>query len=135
MKLMRRKGIREGLVKRIERVRAERKIGEGFWTARGMRQKCSLNLLLFILMADVIMTDIEKEMGKVKWGEIKIRRRRVYSLHYADNMVLMAERVEKIRSIEERLEEYLDRKGLEVNTEKTKIIRFRKRGRKVSKKN
>lgn len=47
----------------------------------------------------------------------------------------MTERVEKIRSIEERLEEYLDRNDLEVNTEKTKIIRFRKRGRKVSKKN
>lgn len=133
---MRRKGIRKGLVRRIERVKAERKIREGFWTARGMRQKYSLSPLLFnILMADVIMADIKEEMGKVKWGEIKIRRRRVYSLHYADNTMLMTERVEKIRSMEERLEEYLDRNDLEVNTEKTKIIRFRKRGRKVSKKN
>lgn len=64
---MRRKGIREGLVRRIERVKAERKIREGFWTARGMRQKYSLSPLLFnILMADVIMADIKEEMGKVK---------------------------------------------------------------------
>lgn len=33
----------------------------------------------------------------------------------------------------ERMENYLDQKGLELNTEKTKIIRFRKGGRRMGK--
>lgn len=37
----------------------------------------------------------------------------------------MAEEEDVMRSMLKRLEGYLDRKGLEVNTNKTKIIRFR----------
>jgi len=49
-------------------------------------------------------------------------------LAYADNVVLIAEREEEMGSMLERLEKYLDRKGLEVNTGKTKVMRFRKGG-------
>jgi len=52
-------------------------------------------------------------MGIVKWGEIKIGERKVYTLAYADIM-LMADREEEMRSIVERLERHLDEKGLEV---------------------
>lgn len=41
--------------------------------------------------------------------------RRVCSLAYADNVVLLAKDERGMRSIMERLEEYLDRKGLELN--------------------
>jgi len=41
---------------------------------------------------------------------------------------LVTENEDEMRSMIERLEHYVDRKGLEVNTEKTKILRFRKRG-------
>lgn len=67
-------------------------------------------------------------MGKVKWGGIRIGGRRIYTLAYADDMVLMAENEDEMRSLMERIEGYLERKGLEVNTEKTKIVRFRKSG-------
>lgn len=42
-------------------------------------------------------------------------------LAYADDLVLIAE--EEMRSMIERLEGYMERKRLEVNTEKTKIMR------------
>jgi len=49
---------------------------------------------------------------------------------YADDLVLLAENEEEMRSMMERLEGYLERKNLVVNAEKTKIMRFRKgRGR------
>lgn len=51
---------------------------------------------------------------------------RMYILAYADNMVLIAEK-EEIKSIIDRLERYLEKKRLELNTEKSKIIRFRGR--------
>lgn len=49
-------------------------------------------------------------------------------------MVLLAENKEEMKSMIERLERYLDRKSLELNTEKTEILKFRRRGRKFGKK-
>lgn len=43
-------------------------------------------------------------------------------------MVLLAEDEGGMKSMVERLERYLDRKGLELNVEKTKVVRFRKGG-------
>lgn len=81
---MRRKGIKESLVKRVEetlrktwsRVRAAGEIGKEFWTARGVRQGCPLKLLLF----SILIADIEKEMGKIKLGGKRIGREKIYSL-------------------------------------------------------
>lgn len=52
------------LRKTKSRIRAGRKIGEKFWTARGVRQECPLSPLLF----NVLIADMEEVMGKVKWG-------------------------------------------------------------------
>ncbi|XP_067217103.1 LINE-1 retrotransposable element ORF2 protein [Linepithema humile] len=129
---MRERGVREGLVERVEEVLKETKSkvrvggeeGGNFWTARGVRQGCPLSPLIF----NVMLADIEEEMGKVKWGGVKLRGRKIYSLAYADDMVLIAEEEEEMKGMMERLERYLDRKNLELNTEKTKIMRFRKGG-------
>lgn len=43
-------------------------------------------------------------------------------------MVLLEEEEEEIRSMVEKLPEYLKRKSLELNTSKTKVMRFRKGG-------
>lgn len=48
-------------------------------------------------------------------------------------MVLLAKNEEKM-SMMEKLEGYLEMKELELNTEKTKSMRFRKRGRRLGKK-
>lgn len=56
---------------------------------------------------------------------MRIGEKRIYTL--AHDLVMMAEREDEMRSVMERLERYLDEKGLEVNTKKTKIMRFRKR--------
>jgi len=49
----------------------------------------------------------------------------VYDLEYADDMVLLAEGEEQMRSMIERQERYLDKKRSELNAEKTKIMRFK----------
>lgn len=56
---------------------------------------------------------------------VKIKKRRIYTLAYADDVVLAKEE-EEMRSMMERLERYLERKKLELNIKK--IIRFRKGG-------
>lgn len=40
-------------------------------------------------------------MGRMKWGEVRLGER-IYSLAYADDVVLMAEKEEELRSMMER---------------------------------
>ncbi|XP_071579341.1 uncharacterized protein [Temnothorax nylanderi] len=137
IKAMRERGVREGLVRRTEellsetksRVRVRDGMGEEFWTGRGVRQGCPLSPLLF----NVLLADMEQEMGKVKWGGVVLGGRRVYTLAYADDIVLLAEDEDQMRSMLERMEGYLSRKRLELNVGKTKIMRFRKGGGRDSK--
>lgn len=50
-------------------------------------------------------------------------------LAYADDVVVLAENEDSMRSLMARLERYLDRKGLVLDEKKSKIMRFRKGGK------
>jgi len=66
---------------------------------------------------------------------VKLGGGKIFSLAYADDIMLMADKEEEMGSMIERLERYLEGKSLELNVEKTKIMRFRKgRGRRKKKK-
>lgn len=71
-------------------------------------------------------------MGRVKWGGVKLGER-CYTLEYADDLVLMTEGKDELRSMMARFKEYLDGKRLELNTGKTRIMRFRKEGGRIRK--
>jgi len=58
---------------------------------------------------------------------VKLGDKKVYGLAYADDIVLLAKDEKYDR------EEYIERKGSELNREKIKIMRFRKRGDKSNK--
>lgn len=132
--MLRGRGISDGVTERVvellretkSRVRVGKEVGGTFWTARGVRQGCPLSPLLF----NIMLADVEEELGKVKWGGVKLGEGKVYTLAYADDMVLLAENEDEM-SMLERLEEYLGKKNLELNTKKTKILRFRKGGGRV----
>lgn len=133
---LRKRGIKGSLVRRTEemvretksRVRIGEETGENFWMVRGMRQGCPLSpLLLSILTADL------KEMKKVKWEGVRLGERKIYLLAYVDDIVLIAEAKDQLRSMMERLERYLDEKNLELNTRKSKIKRFKRGGERESK--
>jgi len=127
---MRERGIKRGLINKVEeilretksRVRVEGEIGENFWIGRRLRQGCSLSPILF----NILIVDLEEKMRKVKWGGVRLGEERIYSLAYADNVVLVAEDEDEMKSMMERLERYIERKKLELNTRKTKTLRFRK---------
>jgi len=56
---------------------------------------------------------------------VKLGEGKIYSLAYADDVLLIAEKKEEIKSMLERWERYVEGKNMEVNVEKTKIMRFR----------
>ena len=53
---------------------------------------------------------------------IKIARRNINNLRYADNTTLMAERKEQLKSLLMKVKEESEKVGLKVNIQKTKII-------------
>lgn len=63
------------------------------------------------LLFNMMLADMEEEMGKIRWGGIRVEKRKIYTLAYADNVVLLAEDEDGMKSMMERLENYLEKKG------------------------
>ena len=55
---------------------------------------------------------------------------KVWSLAYADDIVLIANKGEELKTLMKRLEHFLDRRKLNLNIEKSKTMFFKKGGRK-----
>lgn len=66
-------------------------------------------------------------------GRDKVGEERIYLMAYADDITLLAEGEDEMRSLIGRLEEYMERKGLELNVGKTKVMRFRRGGGRMKK--
>lgn len=126
---MRDRGVREGLIGRCmavlrktkNRVKVGGITGEEFWMGRGVRQGCPLSPSLF----NLLIADLEEEMRKGKLEGVRLGRKRVYRLTYADDVVLMWREEDGMRSMIARLERYLEGKGLVLNVGKSKVMRFR----------
>lgn len=65
---------------------------------------------LFTLM----LADVDEKLEKGEWGRIRLKKRQIYTLPYADNIALLADDEENLKKMIERLEKYLDRKSLEL---------------------
>ena len=71
---------------------------------------------LFNLYAEYIMRNTGLEAG------IKIARRSVNNLRYADDTILMAESEEEVKSLLMKVKEESGKVGLKLNIQKTKIM-------------
>ncbi|KMQ88327.1 hypothetical protein RF55_12211 [Lasius niger] len=80
------------------------------------------------LQIDVI-ADLEEEIARGKWGGVKLGEKKIFSMAYADDIVLLAEKDDEMSAMLARTERYINNKKLEVNVMKTKIMVFRKGGR------
>lgn len=122
IKAMRKRGVRKRLVERVEeivrktknRVKVKERTGTEFWTGKGVRQGCLLSPTLF----NILLADLEEEMERRCWGGIMIRGEKIYSLAYADDIVLLAEEEQDMRAMLSKLERYLEEKELSLNEDK-----------------
>jgi len=123
-KILKKKGIPDHLTCLLRNLYADQeaiaRIGQGtidwFQIGKGVRQGCILSPCLFNLYAEYIMRNAgldEAEAG------IKIARRNINNLRYADDTTLMAESKE-LKSL--LMKEESEKVGLKLNIQKTKIM-------------
>ena len=86
---------------------------------KGVHQGCILSPCLFNLHVEYIMWNAR--LDKAQAG-IKIARRNINNLRYADDTTLMAESEEELKSLLMKVKEQSEKTGLKLNMQKTKII-------------
>ena len=89
-----------------------------FQIGKGVRQGCLLSPYLFNLYAEYIMRNAGLEEAQ---AGIKMARRNINNLRYADDTTLMAES-EELKSLWMRVKEEGEKFGLKLNIQKTKIM-------------
>ena len=89
-----------------------------FQIGKGVRQGCILSLCLFNFYAEYIMRNTGLE--ETQTG-IKIARRNINHLRYADDTTLMAESEQELKSLL-KVKEESEKVGLKLNIQKTKIM-------------
>ena len=63
-------------------------------------------------------------------GGVRLGKKRLWSMEYADEVVLLSEGEEAMKEMMRRLERYLKKKKLELSVEKSQMMVFRKGGKK-----
>ena len=90
-----------------------------FQIGKGVDQGCILSPCLFNFYADYIMRNAGLEEAQ---AGIKIARRNINNLRYADDTTLMAESEEELKNLLMKLKEENEKVGLKLNIQKTKIM-------------
>ena len=100
-------------------VRTRHGTTDWFQIGKGVCQEYILSPCLFNLYAEYIMQNAR--LDKAQAG-IKIARRNINNLRYTDDMMLMAESEEELKSLLMKVKEKSEKFGLKLNIQKTKIM-------------
>ena len=90
-----------------------------FQVGKGVRQGCILSPCLFNLYAEYIMRNAGLDEAQ---AGIKITRRNINNLRYADDITLMAESKEELKSLLMKVKVESGKADLKLNIQKTKIM-------------
>ena len=88
-----------------------------FQIGKGVRQGCIFSACLFNLYAEYIMRNAGLEEAQ---AGIKVARRNINNLRYADDTTLMAESEEELKNFLRKLKEEGKKAGLKLNIQKLK---------------
>ena len=100
-------------------VRTRHGTTDWFQIGKGVCQGCILSPSLFDVYAEYIMRNTGLEEAQ---AGIKIARKNINNLRYADDTTLMAESEEELKSLLMKMKEDSDKVGLKLNIQKIKIM-------------
>ena len=100
-------------------VRTGHGTADWFQIGKGVCQICILSPCLFNLYAEYITRNARLDEAQ---AGIKIARRSINNLRYADDTTLMAESEEELKSFLMKVKEESEKVGLKLNIQKTKIV-------------
>ena len=100
-------------------VRTGHRTTDWFQIGKGVHQGCILSPCLFNFYAEYIMRNTGLEEAQ---AGIKIARKNINSLKYADDTTLIAESEEELKSLLMKVKEETEKAGLKLNIQKTKIM-------------
>ncbi|XP_024891452.1 trichohyalin-like [Temnothorax curvispinosus] len=124
-KIMEEKEVERSLINKIKEIYKETEVTirtkDGFTrcfkTKKGVRQGCVMSPALF----NLYIADIDKALENRGIGGVELGVVRVWSLAYADDMVLVAKNREALLDMMSMLKKFLKERKLELSTEKTKV--------------
>ena len=90
-----------------------------FQIGKGVYQGCILSPCLFNFCAEYIMQNAGLDEAQ---AGIKIARKNINNLRYADDTALMAESEEELKSLLMKVKQESEKVGLKLNIQKTKIM-------------
>ena len=90
-----------------------------FQIGKGVHQGCILSSCLLNLYAEYLM---QKAILDEAQAGIKITRRNINNVRYADDTTLIAENIEELKSLLMKVKEESEKAGLKFNIQKTKIM-------------
>ena len=90
-----------------------------FKVGKGVQQRHILSPCLFNFYAEYIMWNARLDKSQ---GGIKIARRNINNLRYADDTILMAESEEELMNLLKKVKKESEKAGLKLNIQKTKTI-------------
>ena len=100
-------------------VRTGHETTDWFQTGKGVCQGCILSPCLFNLYAEYIMRNTGLDEAQ---AGIKIAKRNINNLRYADDTTPVAESKEELKSLVMKVKEESEKVGLKLNIQKTKIM-------------
>ena len=111
--------LRNLYVGQIATVRTGRETTDWFQIGKGVRQGCILSPCLFNLHAEYIMQNAGLNEAQ---AEIKIAKKNINNLRYADDTALMVETEEELKNLLMKVKEESEKAGLKLSIQKTKIM-------------
>jgi hypothetical protein len=102
------------------------KQGEWFGTTKRVKQGCPLSPLLFT----IYVADMDEMLRKACARGSVVGREIVWSLAFANDLVIVAKSEREMKEITKSLVKYVRKKKQEMNVEKTKMMVFNKKKRK-----
>ena len=99
-------------------VRTGHETTDRFQIRKGVHQGCILSPCFFNLYAEYIRRNAELDEAQ---AGIKIARRNINNLRYADDTIVMAESEEELKSLLMKVKEESEKVGLKFNIQKKKI--------------